>query len=284
MLKYMNKFVLPTAIIIAALIIGGVLIYGSVNKICLGQGDILTAQEAGEKAINFINQNILQGQAVASLTNIIEEEGFYKLTVDINGQEITAYVTRDGKFLFPEAINLDEQPPSSNLPVEGDPVLGNPDAPVTIIEFSEFQCPFCGRYASETFPQIKKDYVDTGKVKIVFKNFPLPSHDKAQKAAEAGECAFEQGKFWEYGEKLFENQQALEIDNLKQYAQDLGLNSGQFNSCLDSGKYQEEVGEDLQEGQNVGVSGTPTFFINGEELVGAQPFSEFQKIIEDKLK
>ena len=164
-----------------------------------------------------------------------------------------------------------------------DPVLGDNQAPITMIEFSDFECPYCALHSKETFPQIKREYIDTGKVKVVFKNFPLPSHRKAQKAAEAGECAFEQGKFWEYKEKLFENQENLSVKNLKQYARDLGLDSKEFNQCLQSGRFEKEVKQDYQEGQEKSIKGTPTFFINSEVLFGAQPFSEFQKIFEENL-
>ncbi|MFH1180825.1 MAG: thioredoxin domain-containing protein [bacterium] len=171
----------------------------------------------------------------------------------------------------------------AGISLEGQPMLGDPAAKVTIIEVSDFQCFYCGMHENETFPQIEKEYVATGKVKVVFINFPLYFHEYAEKAAEAAECAFEQGKFWEYKELLFKNQDALDIQNLKTYAQNLGLDGSIFNACLDSGKFAKAVEKDFQAGQDAGVSGTPTFFINGEELVGAQPFSEFQRIIESKL-
>lgn len=178
----------------------------------------------------------------------------------------------------------DNAEPDNGLSVEGEPVLGSPEAKVTVIEFSDFQCPFCARYVLDTFPQIKQAYIDTGKIKMVFKNFPLTSiHENAEKSAEASECANDQGRFWEYKEKLFQNQQALSLDNLKSYAKELGLNESQFNDCLDSRKYANEVSRDLQDGIVAGVTGTPTFFINGGKLVGAQPFSEFQRAIEEKL-
>lgn len=180
--------------------------------------------------------------------------------------------------------NIKKEKAPAGPSVEGQPILGSLQAKVTIIEFSDFQCPFCARYTLDTFPQIKQEYVDTGKVKIVFKNFPLSFHENAKIAAEAGECTFEQNKFWEYEQKLFENQNALSENDLKKYARDLGLQAEQFNNCLDSEKYVKEVQNDFKEGQEAGVSGTPTFFINGEKLVGAYPFSEFQKIIEEKLK
>ena len=167
---------------------------------------------------------------------------------------------------------------------EGNPALGNPEAPVTIFEYSDFQCPYCARHTLETFPELKKAYIDSGKVKLVFKNFPLPGHSFAKKAAEAAECAFEQNKFWIYKETLFENQQNLSLKDLKKYAQELGLNTEQFNSCLDSGKYVPAVEKDLQEGQVAGIDGTPSFFINGEKLGGAYPFASFQQIIDAKLQ
>src|SRR3989344_2262592 len=172
---------------------------------------------------------------------------------------------------------------SAVISIEGEPILGDPNAKVLMVEVSDFQCPYCANYALNTFPEIKKEYVDTGKVKIVFKNFPLPFHPFAQKAAEAGDCVKEQGKFWEYKEDLFNNQQNISIDDLKKYAKDLGLDVQRFDSCLDSGKFEEKVKKDVQEAIGAGVEGTPTFFINGEKFVGALPFSEFQKIIDQAL-
>jgi protein-disulfide isomerase len=161
-----------------------------------------------------------------------------------------------------------------------DPFFGPEDAEVTIIEYSDFQCPYCASVVP-TINQIKEKYGD--RVKIVFKDFPLSFHQYAQKAAEAAQCAHEQGRFWEYHDTLFANQGSLGMASLKQYASNLGLNTEQFNRCLDSGKYAAEVQEDFSDGQKAGVSGTPTFFINGKKLVGAQPFSEFERLITDEL-
>jgi len=162
-------------------------------------------------------------------------------------------------------------------------LLGDANAKVTIVEFSDFQCPYCGRFYSESLPQIEENYVKTGKVKIVFRHFPLSFHPYAQKASEATECANEQGKFWEYHNKLFENQGALTITDLKQYATDLGLDATKFNACLDSGKMASEVQKDFNAGQQYGVSGTPAFFVNGVSIVGAQPYAAFQQLIEQQL-
>lgn len=178
----------------------------------------------------------------------------------------------------------DFQKVTQEVSVAGDPVLGSSSAKVTMIEFSDFQCPYCSRFTLETFPQLKTKYIDTGKVKVIFKNFPLPGHQYAQGAAEASECAFEQGKFWEYQAKLFENQSSLDTNNLKKYAQDLGLNEQTFNSCLDSKKYTTQVKADADEGTKVGIQGTPSFIINGILVDGAYPLSVFEAVIDSKLK
>jgi len=165
-----------------------------------------------------------------------------------------------------------------NVSAENDPFVGPADAKVTIIEFSDYQCSAC-RAAEPVVEQIIQTYKD--RVKFVYRDFPLSFHSYAEKAAEASECAHEQGKFWEYHGKLMSG--ALDEASLKQYAKDLGLNTEQFNSCLDSGKYYNEVQKDLQDGLSYGVDATPTFFINGIEIVGGQSFSVFQRVIESEL-
>lgn len=176
------------------------------------------------------------------------------------------------------------QPLKIKVSADDDPVQGYKDAPITIIEFSDFQCPYCAKFYTQTLPQIKENYIDTGKVKFVYRDFPLSFHPYAKKAAEAAECAHEQGKFWEFHDKIYENQNTLNNESLKQYAIDLGLNKDQFNTCLDTGKMSQEVMKDLQDGSSYGVTGTPAFFINGTKLVGAQPYEAFQRIIEQELK
>lgn len=175
------------------------------------------------------------------------------------------------------------QPSRLQVSADDDPVKGAENAPVTIIEFSDFQCSFCGRFFTQTLPSLEKEYIETGKVKLVYRDFPLSMHENAQKAAEAAECADEQGKFWEYHDKIFKNQNALDTASLKQYAEDLGLDTTKFNDCLDSNKMASEVQNDFSDGQSYGGSGTPTFFINGQKLVGAQPFSAFKQIIDAEL-
>ncbi len=188
----------------------------------------------------------------------------------------------------PNQPDQPSQPTNIKVDVKGDPFKGNKDAKVTIVEFSDFQCPFCSRFYEQTFPQLEKEYINTGKVKLVFKDFPLRSiHPLAQKASEAAECADEQGKFWEYHDKLFEAQQEWRtsgIDSFKQYASDLGLDTEKFNNCLDNDETKDEVDEDYNEALKAGGRGTPYFVINGKPLSGAQPFANFKAIIDAELK
>jgi protein-disulfide isomerase len=161
------------------------------------------------------------------------------------------------------------------------PVKGPSGAKVTMVAFSDFQCPFCSR-AVPVMKQIEDQY--QGKIRIAFKQMPLPFHDKAHLAAEAALAANEQGKFWQYHDKLFANQQALERASLEKYAEELGLNMSKFKAALDSGKFKDKVDSDAKEGAAVGATGTPTFFINGTKVVGAQPFDAFKTVIDTELK
>ncbi|MBM4402688.1 MAG: DsbA family protein [Candidatus Cloacimonetes bacterium] len=182
-----------------------------------------------------------------------------------------------------------------DVSVNDDPVKGDPNAPVTIVEFSEYSCPYCKMYVEETYPQIIENYVDTGKVKYVFRDFPLDFHPHAQKQAEAAECADEQGEYWEFHDLLFQNSDQFlknesawvddetAISLIKGYAKDLRLDDNAFNSCFDSRKYKDEVQKDIEDGINYGVSGTPSFFINGYLLVGAQPYEAFEEMIKEEL-
>ncbi len=163
------------------------------------------------------------------------------------------------------------------------PVKGDKDAKITIIEFSDFQCPFCGRFYEQALPSIQKEYIDTGKAKLAFKHLPLSFHEYAMPAAEASECANEQGKFWEYHDKIFANQGLLNNDMLNTWAKDVGLDTDKFDKCMKEGKYKSKIQKDLSDASAYGASGTPTFFINGKILVGAQPFSAFKQVIDAEL-
>ena len=171
-----------------------------------------------------------------------------------------------------------------DVSADDDAVKGDANAPVTIIEFSDFECPFCARWYSQTLSQIEEKYIKTGKVKLVFRDFPLSFHANAQKASEAAECAKDQGKFWEMHDKLFESGVVGGVPTFKGYAKGLGLDSAKFDACLDSGEKASEVQKDMADGSAAGVSGTPGFFINGVKVVGAQPFQVFEQLIEAELK
>jgi len=167
--------------------------------------------------------------------------------------------------------------------VAGDParLRGNPMAPVRIVEFSEFQCPYCRR-AQPVIAAIVEKYGD--KVSHSFRDFPLRDiHPNAQKAAEAARCASEQGKFWEYYKTLFANFGQLSREDLTRHAQSIGLDLPSFDQCVDGGKHAAAIEADLQEGLRAGASSTPTFFINGIALVGAQPQSAFEEVIDKEL-
>lgn len=170
------------------------------------------------------------------------------------------------------------------------PVEGKKDAKVTIVEFADFECPFCEKFYSQALIDIRKDYINTGKVKLYYRHFTLPFHNAAIPGALASECANEQGKFWEYHDMVYKNQTKItgggENANasFKQFALDLGLNADQFNQCFDSQKYKDLVDKDQKDGQAAGVSGTPSFFINGTQIVGAQPYAAFKTAIDKELQ
>lgn len=172
------------------------------------------------------------------------------------------------------------EPPRVKLEAGLAPVKGPKNAPIQIYEFSDFQCPYCSR-VNPTMKQIEEAY--PGKVAVYWKNYPLPFHDKAPLAAEAAMAANEQGKFWPMHDKLFANQGALDRASLEKYAQELQLDMNKFKAALDSGKFKDLVKKDTDQGSSAGVSGTPSFVINGKLVVGAQPFEEFKKVIDEEL-
>lgn len=195
---------------------------------------------------------------------------------------------------------LPSQPSQVTVSEDDDPVLGDEDAPVTIIEFSDYQCPFCRKFWTESFQQLKKEYIDTGKVKFVYRDFPLDSiHPAATPAAEAANCVREEGgdeAYFEMHDKIFQEGNILDggdpitgpvrgtaqfgATELKEWANDIGYN---IDSCLDSGKYRSEVQKDLSDATSAGGQGTPYFVINGKPLSGAQPYSVFKQIIDAEL-
>ena len=165
--------------------------------------------------------------------------------------------------------------------VDGAPFRGPPNAPITIVEFSDFECPFCKR-AHPTLTQLLEKYA--GKVKLVYRDFPLESiHPQARRAAEAARCANDQGKFWDYYDTLFTESPKLAPDDLKRYAAQARIDVKKFDDCLSGGVHKTALQKDIDEGTRLGVSGTPAFFINGRPLTGAQPLEAFARIIDDEL-
>jgi protein-disulfide isomerase len=177
-------------------------------------------------------------------------------------------------------IDIKLQPPRIEIDLGDSPFVGPENAPVTIIEFSDYQCPFCGR-SRPAVKKIQETYPE--QVKFVFKDYPLSFHKDAQKAHEAAHCAADEGKYWAMYELLFANQKALKPANLKKYAADLGLNTEQFNKCLDESKYASKVAKGIVEARAAGVTGTPAFFVNGILISGARPFEDFKKLIDSEL-
>lgn len=178
----------------------------------------------------------------------------------------------------PVVVSLD--PPRTEVSAAGRPSRGPSSAKVEIIEFSDFQCPFCQR-AFPTVQQVLKAYGD--RISLTYRHYPLPNHPNARPAAEAAACAADQGKFWEYHDRLFSNPTKLADADLRQHAVELGLDSTTFNTCVESRRHKEAVDADIAAGDAAGVTGTPAFFINGRAIEGAQPFDTFKRVIEEEL-
>jgi protein-disulfide isomerase len=168
------------------------------------------------------------------------------------------------------------------LSIEGAPVRGNPAAPVTIVEFSDFHCPYCKR-VQPTLLELLSKYPD--KVRIVYKDLPLESlHPQARRASEAARCARDQNKFWEYHDKIYAGGPDVTPENLRKMATEIGLDVGAFETCLASGKHLPGIQTDVSQGSELGLSGTPAFFVNGRPLSGAQPTEAFSRIIDEELQ
>ncbi|MBI4241627.1 MAG: thioredoxin domain-containing protein [Candidatus Rokubacteria bacterium] len=181
----------------------------------------------------------------------------------------------------------------ATIAVRGHPGLGRADAPVTLVEFSSYQCPFCRRHFERVLPEIKRAFVDEGKVRYVFRDFPLPTQPDSSSAAKAAWCAGQEGKYWEMHDTLFRNQRDLSVDALKRYALGFELDATSFTRCLDGPAAATAVEQSAAEGAAAGVRGTPTFFIGrtdsngnlrGRPLIGAQPFAAFKEAIERELE
>jgi protein-disulfide isomerase len=232
--------------------------------------------DADVKSFYETNKERAQGRTYEQLQGQIQE-----FLQSQRQQQARAKLVDDLKKKRGGDIKVLLDPPRQTIELtQHDPASGPADAPVTIVEFSDFQCPYCSR-VNPTLTKLKATYGD--KIRIVFKDFPLPNHAQAPKAAEAGHCAGEQNKYWEMHDRMFANQQALQVPQLKEHATALGLEMPKFNECLDSGKYADAVKTDLAYGETLGVSSTPTLFVNGRPVVGAQPYEYFQSVIDEEL-
>lgn len=189
----------------------------------------------------------------------------------------------------PQAPQPDEQ---ASVSVAGQPFLGKADAPLTMVMFTDYQCSFCSRFETQTLPEIKKQYIDTGKLRFVVRDLPLPFHPNAPKAAEASHCADEQGKYWQLREKLVNNGDKLDAKLLPEYAKQVGLDPHKFSACLESGRFAEKIKTSAALASSIGISGTPSFvlgrskgdMVEGIKLVGAQPFAAFDQKLKEAGK
>ena len=234
----------------------------------VGEADVVTFYQS--------NINQMQGRSLEVMAPAIR-----RYLQDQSSETARASLIADLRKSGPEVRVLFDAPRHTVEVTADDPSIGSASAPVTLVEFSDFQCPFCQRVAP-TLKQVKQTYGD--KVRIVWKDFPLTQiHPQAFKAGEAAHCAADQGKFWEYHDRLFANQQQLMPADLKKHATDLGLDSKAFDSCLDSSKYGERVRDGVAEGSRLGVNSTPMIYINGRALSGAQPYEVFASVIDEEL-
>jgi protein-disulfide isomerase len=245
---------IPTAIILAGIIIASAILFSNFGM------KILEKKSIDQKQNNYQYTN------EQSLKQQNQEQNKEQNNVENNAQNNETEITNQDKNIINKEVHI----------------RGNPNAKITLVEFSDFECPFCERHY-HTLKQLLKKYKD--KIKLVYKHFPLDIHTNARKAAEAAECAGEQGKFWEYHDKLFDNfYNKYSIEKFKKWASELNLDTKQFNKCLDSGKYSEKVQKDFEEGISKKVNGTPTTFINDQIVEGALPYEYLEAIIEEQLK
>ncbi|TDI21456.1 MAG: hypothetical protein E2P06_13945 [Acidobacteria bacterium] len=248
--------------------------------------DALLAQELPSRTLPVTDEDIalLYGQNQNSFGGRTLDDMRSEIRMFLDQQRPTQALHAFMNELRADAgdVQITLEPPRTVIEVDADdPVFGPAGASVEIIEFSDFQCPFCQRLTA-TLEQLKTAYGSD--IRLVFKDYPLPNHAQAFKAAEAGNCANQQGKFWELHDTMFSRQSELGVDDLKRHAGALGMDQAAFDACLDSGRFAEQVNADLTAGQQYGVSSTPTVFINGRAVMGAAPFEVFDKIIREELE
>jgi len=207
--------------------------------------------------------------------------------------EIKEIVLEIRNILTPLIKRKPPEPVFVTVSIDDDPFLGDKSAPIVLVEFSDFQCIFCEDFANTILPVLKDEYITTGILKYVYRDFPLNMHKDAQKAAEAAQCAYDQDKYWEIHDLIYANQQNVDITSLSDYAEEVGVDIDIFNECLDKGTYAAEISNDINDGEEIGVRGTPTFIlgkpnpdgtINGQLIAGSIPESVFKSMIDSMLK
>jgi protein-disulfide isomerase len=252
----------------------------------------ISSSFAKAKAHQFLEENLPE-DAEFEIKEVIEKNQIFEIPTMFGNETLNFYMSKDGVYFFPEGIVLSQtnsitanavsDPTRYDVSADDDPSMGSLNAPVTIVEFSDYECPYCARFWSDTLPLIKSEYVDKGLVRFVFRDMPADYHLNSRKAAEASECADDQGMFWQYHDLLYENYASLSEKKFVQYADDLRLDIEQFSSCVNSGKYSQEVQDDLFSAIELGLRGTPSFFVNGLKVEGAWPFEDFKAVIDGEL-
>jgi protein-disulfide isomerase len=251
-----------------------------------------TSGDIMEIAENHVSSLVGDQGGIARANSVSEISGIYIVNLDINvngqTQNQDVYLTHDGNIMIIGNLFETDKTLTSNGTYEvsraeiplGDRelTLGNSDAPVTFVEFSDIECPFCARFSQDGLVGIRK-LVEEGNVYFVYKHFPLNFHPEAIPGANAIECAADQGKWIEMHDLIFENQDSLSATSYKAWASQLGLDTAEFNNCFDTSKYQDKIDADYELGRQIGVSGTPASFANGIMISGAQPFTSFEPTI-----
>ena len=255
-----------------------------------------------------MNRKMLLPLALALLALVPSRAAFSQTDEDVKALRKDMEAVKEGQQAIQKDIQdikklLASRPPAGGpdqalnamVTVDGEPVKGDKNARLTLVEFSEYQCPFCGKHYRDTMPQLDKEYIQTGKVRLVFRDLPLETiHKNAFKAAEAAGCAGEQGKFWEMHDRLFENQKALEPAMLAEHAEAIGLDAKKFQTCLDGGKFADEIRKDIADANRMGITGTPTSVIGLTQLNdpkikvlkvirGAQGYNTFKAAFDELL-
>jgi len=221
-----------------------------------------------------VNQNRVQGATLDQVRAPIRAYLTQERMQVIRGQYLETLKARI-------AVRVALEPPRQRIAATDSPARGPANAPIEMVEFSDFQCPYCLR-ADPTIRQVMATYGD--RIHLVYRHYPLPNHPNARPAAEAAACAGDQGKFWAYHDRLFANQSRLDTADLKQHAVEIGLDATKFDACVDGHTSKTRVDADIRAAEEVGVNGTPAFFINGRPLSGAQPFETFKRIIDEELE